>query len=289
MAYQTVTTSVSHGASQQKGGSLPTPLLVAYGLFTIVALTVYHVVADGEFSSILTMSVMVQCLGISFLCMQVLSSNSAAGISAGALTLDAFAFGLRLSSTTWLNGYLPVDESGDHVYQIVDMCSLVMVLWLLYRVLVVNKQSYQAEQDSLPIAPMMLVCLGLAAVCHGDMNDRPLFDTFWMAGLFAGVFAVMPQLSLILKTGGRAEALTSHYMAALALSRVLSGIFMWYARFDITCVEWVSGFNHCVFAILGAHLVHLLLLSDFAYYYVRAVMSKGLSEPVELSSSCEWV
>jgi hypothetical protein len=280
--------AMSQTSSTQQKASVPTPVIIAYAAFAFVALVVYHVVADGEFSAILTLSVMVQCLGVSFLCMQVLSKGSASGISAGSLILDAFAFGFRLSSTTWLNGYLPVDESGEHVYQIVDMCSLAMVLWLLYRIYGANRDSYQASEDSFPVAPTVLACLALAALFHGDMNDRPIFDTLWMAGLFAGVFSVMPQLALILKTGGRAEALTCHYMAALALSRVLSGIFMWYARFDITCVEMVSGFNHTVFSILGAHLVHLLLLSDFGYYYVRAVMQKGLSEPVELSGA-EWV
>jgi len=279
--------ALASNASAQKTG-LPTPVVVAYTCFAAVALIVYHVVADGEFSSILTLSVMVQCLGITFLCMQVICTGSVSGISAGALMLDAFAFGFRLSSTTWLNGYLPVDESGDHVYQIVDMCSLAMVLWLLHRVLVTHRHTYQECEDSMPVAPLVMVCLALAAVCHGDMNDRPLFDMLWMAGLFTGVVAVMPQLALIMKTGGRAEALTSHYMAALALSRVLSGVFMWAARFDITCVEWISGFNHTIFAILGAHLIHLLLLSDFAFYYVRAIMRKGLSEPVELTGA-DWV
>lgn len=279
--------AVASNALAQKTG-LPTPVVVAYISFASVALLVYHVVADGEFSAILTLSVMVQCLGITFLCMQTLCTGSVSGISAGALMLDAFASGFRLSSTTWLHGYLPVDESGDHVYQIVDMCSLAMVLWLLYRVLVTHRQTYQVCEDSMPVAPLVMVCLALAAVFHGDMNDRPLFDMLWMAGLFSGVFAVMPQLALIMKTGGRAEALTSHYMAALALSRVLSGIFMWEARNDITCAEWITGFNHTVFAILAAHLIHLLLLSDFAFYYVRAIMRKGLSEPVELTGS-EWV
>merc|ERR1719409_1977724 len=102
-----------------------------------------------------------------------------------------------------------------------------------------------------------------------------------MAGLLCGVVAVMPQLSLVMKSGGRAEALTSHYIAALAVARVLSGIFMWYARFDITCDEWIMGFNHAVVAILGAHFLHLVLLTDFAYYYMKAVLQQGLTEGVQ--------
>jgi len=277
------------GGGSAKKSTLPTPVAVAYGTFFFIGLIVHHVIAGGEFSSILTMSVIVQCLGVSFLCMQVATKNTVAGVSAGGLILDACASGLRLSSTTWLNGYLPVDESGDHVYQIVDMCSLAMVLWLLYQVLVAKRETYQESEDTLPVGPMVVGCLVAAGLFYGNMNDRPLFDALWMAGLFAGVVAIMPQLSLIMKSGGRCEALTAHYMAALALSRILSGTFMWYARFDITCDEWITGFNHTVVAILGAHALHLALLSDFAYYYVRAILQKGLTEEVQFDVSCEYV
>ena len=44
---------------------------------------------------------------------------------------------------------------------------------------------------------------------------------------------------------------------------------MWHARFDITCDPWVDGFNHAIWVILGAHLLHLVLLGDFGYYYVK--------------------
>lgn len=278
---------VNTSALASKSG--PSPVSIAYGVFFAIGFIVHHTVAGGEFSSILTLSIIVQCLGVSFLCIQVLTKNSAAGISAGALMLDACASAFRLSSTVWLDGYLPVDESGDHVYQIVDVCSLAMVLWLLHQVLVVKRHTYQEVEDTLPVLPMVVGCLVMAAVFYGNMDDHPLFDALWMAGLFSGVVAVMPQLSLIMKSGGRAEALTAHYMAALALSRILSGIFMWYARFDITCDEWVTGVNHTVVLILTAHFLHLALLSDFAYYYVRSILQRGLSEEVQFDNACEYV
>eukprot|EP00419_Tripos_fusus_P053703 CAMPEP_0172798248 /NCGR_PEP_ID=MMETSP1075-20121228/1017_1 /TAXON_ID=2916 /ORGANISM="Ceratium fusus, Strain PA161109" /LENGTH=120 /DNA_ID=CAMNT_0013635669 /DNA_START=46 /DNA_END=408 /DNA_ORIENTATION=+ len=109
------------------------------------------------------------------------------------------------------------------------------------------------------------------------MNARPVFDALWMAGLFVSVVAVLPQLWLIAQSHNRCEALTSHYIAALALSRVLSGTFMWHARHDITCDPWVEGFNHAVWSILGAHALHLLLLADFTYYYVKAVLKRGIA------------
>mmetsp|Transcript_117023 Transcript_117023/g.327468 ORF Transcript_117023/g.327468 Transcript_117023/m.327468 type:complete len:280 (-) Transcript_117023:120-959(-) len=132
--------------------------------------------------------------------------------------------------------------------------------------------------------PMVLGSLFLAAVFHADLNSRPLFDALWMAGLFVGVLAVIPQFWLISRTSGSIEALTSHFIAMMAMSRVLSGIFMWHVREDLTCDAWVGSFNHAVWAILGAHLLHLLLLGDFVYYYVKSVATSGLAGCVEVST-----
>lgn len=264
----------------------PTRVLVAYAVFIKAAFVVHHLVAEGALSSILTLSVMVECLAAALLGLQVVSSGSAAGISARSLALDALAICLRLSSTLWLNGYLPVDASGDWVYQTVDVCSLAIVLWLLHAVLVARRDSYQKQFDTFPIEALVLVAFLLAALLHADMDSRPIFDTFWMAGLFIGVIAVLPQLWLITRTGGSVDALTSHYIAAMALSRLLSGIFMWIAREDITCEPWFAGVSHAIWAILVAHALHLLLLADFAFYYVKAMATQGLSCRFELDPSC---
>jgi len=268
-----------------------TPVTVTYGIAATMGLTVYHGVAGGQYSSILTLSALVQCLGVCFLCMQVILSGSAEGISARSVILDIVAVVFRLSSTLWLNGYLPVDASGDYLYQAIDVCSLLLMVWLLHRVLVIKRRTYLETEDSFNIGPMVLAALFLATLFHGDMDDRPLFDIFWMTGLFTSVVAVMPQLWLIMQTGGKADAMTCHYIAALALSRILSGLFMWEARYDITCNEWImKGFSHGIVAILVAHLIHLLLVADFAYYYVRSLMQNGPMLPISMKScDAQWV
>lgn len=260
----------------------PSLVLAAYMLFTFGSLIVYHFVANGEFSSILTMAQMIQCLAFVLLVIKSCSQGSVAGISGKSLALEALAFVCRLSSTTWLNGYLPVDASGDFIYQAVDLCSLLLVLSLLYRAYLSHRWSYEEEADSLPVLPMIAVCFLLAALLHADMNSRPLFDALWMGGLFLSVVSVLPQLWHINQTGGVIQACTGHYIAMLATSRALSGIFMWHARFDITCLPLLEGLNHAIWAILGAHMLHLLLLIDFGYYYVKAVTQQGLDFKIEL-------
>jgi hypothetical protein len=277
--------SVAVGMSEKSGAakeSSPRALKEAYALFLLGAAAVYHFVANGEFSAILTMSVMFQCLAVALLALQSVASGTAAGISALSLKLEALALVCRLSSTTWLNGYLPVDASGDFIFQAVDICSLVLTGWLIYRLLVVQKDTYQASDDTLPVVGPVAACFVLAALLHADLNDRPLFDALWMAGLFIGVIAVLPQLWMITRNDGHISALTSHHIAAMAISRLLSGTFMWYAREDILCEPWIEGFNHGSWAILAAHFVHLVLLADFAFYYIKSVFSQGLACSVEV-------
>merc|ERR1719446_925777 len=124
-----------------------TPVAVAWTVAATIGLTVYHGVAGGQYSSILTLSALVQCLGVCFLCLQVILSGSAAGISARSIVLDIVAVGFRLSSTLWLNGYLPVDASGDYLYQGIDVCSMVLMIWPLHQVLVINRRSYLELED----------------------------------------------------------------------------------------------------------------------------------------------
>merc|ERR1719408_356260 len=123
--------AISRAVCSQKMIKGPsTEILVTYLLFASCAFAVYHYVAGGEFSAVLTMGVMFQCLAVSLLAMQSLSSGSAAGISAESLKLEALALVCQLSSTTWLNGYLPVDASGDFVFQATQLLTLAIVVWL---------------------------------------------------------------------------------------------------------------------------------------------------------------
>ena len=79
--------------------------------------------------------------------------------------------------------------------------------------------------------------------------------------------------------------MASHFVAVMAVGRMLSGSYMWHAHEEITCEPWIKGVEHAGYAILAGHAVHLLLLGDFAYYYVKNLASGGLCAPLELPTS----
>jgi len=272
-------------SSSKASGNSPGTIAV-YAVFVTVAVLVYHWIAEGEFSAVLTLSAIFQCLAFCLLGVQALAGTTQ-GISVKSLQLDALALACRLSSTTWLQGYLPFDSTGDYLYQCFDVLSLAMVLWLLYRVLSIQKETYENDEDGLPAWPFAVASLVLAGLFHGDLNDRPLFDTLWMCGLFVSAVAVLPQLWMMTRSRASIPALTSHFVAVMAFSRILSGSYMWYAHSEITCEPWIGNFQHAGYAILAAHAVHLLLLGDFAYFYCKNLATSGLSAPLELSEA--WV
>merc|ERR1719230_134176 len=160
------------------------------------------------------------------------------------------------------------------------------MIWLLYTVQVTYRNTYQVLEDNVNTLPMVIASLVLAAILHCDMDDRPIFDTLWMAGLFTSVVAVIPQLWLIMKTGDKAEALVGHYIAALAVSRILSGLFMWEAKYLMTCNQWIiKGVSHGIIAILAAHFIHLCLVVDFSFYYIKSLVHNGPALPVVMSGT----
>lgn len=266
----------------------PAPVTCAYIIFSIACFVVFDVVAEQEPSSTLTLSALAQCLGVSFLWFQVLSGKGAWGISVKGLFLDGFAISLRLRSTLFVDGYLPSSRDGDYLYQLFDTCALLMITLLIRSVLVDHVETYQATEDTLRVWPWLVACCVSALILHGDMNEHWLYDTVWMSSLFVSVVAVLPHFWLITKSGGQAGAMTSHYIAAMAFSRFLSGSFAWMAWEYLTCQPHIGSFQHARWVILGAHILHVILLFDFGFTYFRSMAKYGIYGCTDFSNGIDF-
>merc|ERR1719409_1102018 len=65
--------------------------------------------------------------------------------------------------------------------------------------------------------------------------------------------------------------------AALIVSRLFAGTFWYIARNDLVFTPYIEGWNHAAWGILGAYAVHLIVGADFAYYYIKTVLTQGLA------------
>jgi len=247
----------------------------AYVIAIFMALMIIALMDEGAFSSIATVSVLFEGLSFVFLTAHCLSKGDRHGISAKSLILNALSVACVLINTVWLHGYLPVDSSGDFVHQSLSMITLLMLAFLINRIVIRKSLKHQEDKvDTMPIVAMTVACFVLAALVHADMNRMPVFDTLWMAGTLLKTAAVLPQLWVVSKNGGRIDACMSHSLAAMCVSRIMSCSFFWRVYDGIMHTPWIEGFNHSSFVICGSHLLHLLLMCDFGFLYLRA-LSKG--------------
>jgi len=268
-------TSVTQGHSAAASGKSPvadTKVILTYVVFFVGAVTLYNALSAG-FSSFLTLSAGLQCLGFVLLAMKVQNQRAVTGLSGKTLAMYALTLCFRLSSTVHLNGYLPVDATGDWAYQAIEICSLGLVAYLMRCAFVTHRGS-QEQHDSFPLTVqnMVMGCFILAVVIHPNLDRWTFFDIMWTTGCYLETLSMLPQLWMLSKIG-EVEALASHFVVLSVLARVCSLIF-WYRGFaELRPAH--GGFNFSGWGVMGAHVAQLLLSCDFVFLYLKSFnMSK---------------
>jgi len=250
-------------------------------MFFLSALGIAYQTYEGlGLSTFITLAAALQLLAYGLLALKVVHQQSVRGVSGKALQCHACVYLSRLSSTTWLKGYIPSDGTGDGLYQLVDILSLVMVLYLLFLIYKKHRATYQESEDDLAINYILAPCFMLAVLLHPTFNDRPLFDTMWTFALYVDVFAMMPQLWMVSKLGkehGREglDAMSAHYIFAIAASRGVNFAFWLYGYVEFAPSD--GGYNVAGWAVIVACIIQILLLLDFVVIYIKACLRQCMN------------
>lgn len=231
--------------------------------FTAFWFACLAVVSDGDFSSVLTFGALSQFLGFVLLCLRVKATQSVAGLSAQSLVLFALYFGTRLTSTCLKNGYIPVDRTGDYVYQLCDFGSLCCVAYLLRAAYGEYGSTYQAAHDQMELMPLVIPAVLLGFCIRGDFNGSPVYDGIWSVSLNLETLAFLPQLAMLSTLGGTVDAATSRFVACMVLSSVCRFLFWWYAHTEL--IFFVAGYY-----IVAAHGLQLILCAGFMFEYTKS-------------------
>jgi len=242
-----------------------------YFVFALVSCVVLHGFSDWDFSTVLTAGAGVQCLGFYMLLQKARFTHSVAGISCKTLEMFVLAYLFRLPCTCLRNGYLPVDKSGDWVYQVADFSSLLIIIQLVYCIQKKYVSTYQKEDDTMPAWNMVPACVIGGVLLHGDLNHSFMFDTMWTISMNLETVAMLPQLWMLAKRGGVVEALTANYVAALFTTACFKLAFWWYGHEEIGDEENPTLYHLMArYWVAGAHVLQVLLSADFMWHYVKA-------------------
>merc|ERR1719316_2263788 len=167
-------------------------MISGYLVFLLGAMITMRLFSDGDFSGIYTLGMAVQCLGFYLLYVKVNAQKSVAGISAKTLEVYVLVFVFRLSSTLTRNGYLPMDATGDWIFQLADLASLLITLHLLRLVRGTHRSTFQGTKDTMDVARLIPPCVVLAVLVHGNLNKSPFFDVMWTISMNLDTIAMLP-------------------------------------------------------------------------------------------------
>jgi len=244
---------------------------MAYATFLFCTGIGMRLFSDLSYSSVLTLGAGVQCFGFYSLVSRVWRHKSLAGISLKTVQLYTVVVVMRLCSTLTRSGYLPVDRSGDWVYQAADLASLGLIVELLRQFRNPKiRESYQEEFDTMDVLKMLPGCVVLAVFIHGNLNDSFFFDSLWTCAMNIDTIAMLPQLWMLARIGGEVEGMTAHFIVAIMISRACSFSFWLYGYKELASHSRRRGPNIAGWQLLGAHALQLVLSADFLYHYVYA-------------------
>jgi len=260
-------------------------MMAAYGSFIATAIVIAMHFSDRDFSTTLTISTGIQALGFLMLTLKVQRTKSVAGISSKSLEMFAMSIFTRLSSTLVKSGYIPVDRSGDLVYQLGDVISLILVINLLYKVHRTMAPTYQKDLDTLSLGAALPPAIILACCVHGHLNRSFFFDSLWYFSLNLETIAMLPQLWMLTNIGGEVEGMTSHFVFAIFAAKFSAWLF-WYHGYpeladgyvdaddDGIPEDWGTS-NHGGYMIIIMYTLQLLGSADFVFYYLKAFIARS--------------
>jgi len=251
--------------------------LVYATFLTAIGWICHHLWEDIEFSSVLTWGAVCHCIAFSMLLLKMQSQRSVAGISAKTLILQAFAFACRLVSTLSMDGYLPVDKTGDWAYQLAEIVALLVNIQILNLIYKKYRYSYQEEYDDFVIGFLAIACVGLAIFVHPTLNgyDYPIYDVCWTIAMNLEVFAMIPQLWMMSRIGDKVETLTGHYAFFLVVGRGLQLLF-WYYGYSEMDSAWQG------YQIIICYSLSMLIACDFLYYYLKQILVDSFFPDMEV-------
>lgn len=251
------------------------PVVSSWIIFLLIAGVTLRHFSDGDYTFVLTAGAGVQCLGFWILLKKVDAARSAAGVSSKMLEMFFLMLIFRLSSTLVMEGYLPVDRSGDHVYQAADVASLVLVCALLWRVNKTYQNTYDKEHDTMEVWKAVPGVIVAGMMLHGRMNQSWFFDTTWTIGMHLDTIAMLPQYWLFVQKGGEVDAAIGHFVACIVGSRALSFTFWYYGYRALKPKRRDGGGPNIVgYMVLASHALQLLLSCDFMFHYLRSCWKK---------------
>jgi len=225
------------------------------------------------------MAISMEVFGLLILRHKIQRRNSANGVSGMTLLMYAGCYAVRIwlnAPRSWSFNFMELELEASF-----GIFSLLLVLNCLWCVFVTHRSSYQEDLDVLHVKYLVPGCFLLAALLRPHFHVwRPFFGYMWSSCLYMDVLALLPQVVMMARGGGKVSAPIAHFVAATFLSRIedLSDSLFYKAG------KFKSDEEFSFYLIIFFQALHLLVVMDFMYYYVKNMTSgAGLEKDVSVT------
>lgn len=227
-------------------------------------------------------STIMETLGLLMLQHKIACKGNVKGISGMSIGTYAIVYTLRqfllVPSFTWY-------ELDSWTVEVLQLPSIVIVFDVLRSVFVTHKKSYDEELDVVSMKCLVPGCVIAAVLVCPRLAPGLLYSICWSIYIYLDVFALMPQVVMMARGGGKVEAPIAHFVAATAV-RWMVDLWFWTYNFDLGPQGYYNGWNLSGWIIIVLHVLSLLLIADFMYYYLKArcngnAFSEDLTLPVD--------
>jgi len=228
------------------------------------------------------MSTSCETLGLLMLQYKIKSQASVKGISGMTVAMYTLVFLSRQYLLLPERSWLFID---GWTVELLQLPSILIVLDILCSVFKTHRSTYEADLDVLKIKYIIPLCVGLAVVLHPHFAQGEWHSFLWTSYLYMDVFALLPQIVMMAKSGGKIEAPIAHFVAATAI-RWMIDLWFWYFDFDLGPQGYYKGVNLSGILIVAFHVLSLGLVADFMYYYIKArIRGSRLSDDLDVSGA----
>ena len=206
--------------------------------------------------------------------LKIIKFKNCNGLSLNTLICYLLVLFGRLSSNLFYVTYLPNDDSGDWFYQLTEIISFTLIIYLIYLIKIKFNETSDLNLDNIKYYYFTIPCLIIAFFIHPTLNSNILTDTLWTFSIYLQAFSIFPQIQLFINKKGKIENYTSNYIALCGLSTLFS-ILYW---FD--CYNYLNSWDIVLFPlfsqsvgyfILFFQFLQLFIMIDFYYLYFKSL------------------
>jgi len=253
---------------------------MCFVLATAVVFSTLGVVFDTNFTQRFA-ALQLEILGLTLLRRRIRLQNSVKGISGMTFVMYAATYFVRIGLSypfgDWSFEWKDVDPDVS-----LGCLSLLLVLDIVKSIFWTHRATYQEDLDVFKAWYLIpgCWCLGLLLRPHFTSWSW-VFSYCWGSCLYMDVLALMPQVVMMSRGGGNVETPIANFVAMTAISRcgdlLHSLLYLGHLRITEPFSYWMG---------TSMQFIHILLVGDFMYYYLKACASAtGLLDSINVSDN----